>query len=247
MSMNVNNSILVVDDDSEICELLESYLNKYSFQTQISVTPEAVIPLLKKQQFTLILLDKNMPKLDGIELTKEIRSFSDIPIIMMTASDDEADRILALDLRINAYLPKPFSLRVLLALVNAVLRRDKMMRESTHKHTDNKIIAYTFDDWTLDCIKHVMRSEQNHTVELSTMEFDLLHTLVANAGKIISREELLAATQTNLPLGVNDRRIDVIISKLRTKLSLELSKRLKSVRNSGYIFNIDVSIVSNEA
>jgi two-component system OmpR family response regulator len=221
-------SVLVIDDDQGLRELLAEYLTSRGLKVECAEDGETGIHLLRGGRFDLVVLDVMMPGLDGFETTRQIRSFTTTPIIMLTARGDEMDRIVGLELGADDYLAKPFNPRELLARIHAVLRRAQADRSTT-----STIVAGPL------CIDVDRRTAQlnDKLLDLTTTEFEILRILAANAGRVIPRERLMELARGEA-WAAFDRSVDVHISHLRKKLG-EDSKRpslIKTVRGVGYTF-----------
>ena len=213
--------ILVVDDDYRIRKLLKQYLvNNEFYISSAKNTKEANI-LLNEFQIDLIILDNMMPDQDGISYTKEVRENSDIPIIMLTAKGENADKIQGLEAKVDDYITKPFEPKELLLRIKRLLDRTK-----------KKETIFKFLDFSFNLVNNVL-SKGSSQINLSDTEAKLLNILIKNKEKILSRESI-AQTYGN----INIRSVDVQIIRLRNKI--EKNPRapviIRTVRNKGYIF-----------
>lgn len=228
--------ILIVDDDIEITDLLSTYLSQNGFQVSTAHHGEEMSAILQTEQINLIVLDIMMPGEDGFSLCKSLRVKSTIPVIMLTASSEETDRIIGLELGADDYMNKPFNPRELLARIKAVLRR------TDDKNSDVvKSQKVRFSDWTLDLLQRKLISSSGEECALSGADFDLLHLFIQQPAQVISREALFKQIKGRA-LNPYDRSIDVQISRLRQKLELnsEHKQLIKTVRGQGYILIADV-------
>ena len=232
--------ILIVDDDSEIRDLLAEYLAKYQFRVSTAKNGDEMKKVLAQGQIDLILLDVMLPGTSGINLCKEVRRESDIPIIMLTANDDETDRIVGLEVGADDYQTKPYNPRELLARINAVLRR---YHKSIVTRTDKgeKILIYNFGGWKLDTATRQVTSPDNEQVNLSSGEYDLLLIFLERPQRVLSRNQLLNLTH-NRDAEPFDRSIDVQISRLRQKLEEDHKNptMIKTIRGGGYMLSLPV-------
>lgn len=222
--------ILLVDDDTGLCELLTEFLETESFKVESVHDGEKAISKVAGGRFSLIILDVMLPGLSGMEVLKELRRQSSIPVLMLTARGDEVDRIVGLELGADDYLPKPFNPRELVARIRAVLRRGRMEGSE-----DKRLSVYRIGDLAIDpAARHV--SIDGSRVELTTVEFDLLETLAQFAGTALSRENLVRQVLKR-SLSPFDRSLDVHVSNLRRKIGSypDGSERIKTVRGLGYI------------
>jgi DNA-binding response OmpR family regulator len=220
--------VLVIDDDQGLRELLAEYLSARGLHVECAEDGKTGVQFLRGGGFDLVVLDVMMPGMDGFETTRQIRSFSTTPIIMLTARGDEMDRIVGLELGADDYLAKPFNPRELLARIQAVLRRTQGDRSPS-----TPIVAGPV---RLDSDRREAHLHEE-LLDLTTTEFEILRILVANAGRVIPRERLMELARGEA-WAAFDRSVDVHISHLRKKLG-EDSKRplyIKTVRGVGYTF-----------
>lgn len=203
----MNPHILILEDEREIAELIEMALQRAHYTTQIAVTAAQAQAFLAQEKCDLLLLDVGLPDINGFDFLKMIRAQSPLPVIMLTAQDEEIDRILGLELGADDYLGKPFSPRELLARIKAVLRRTQII-----KQPENPIAAPWQDDTESHCIRHC-----GQALPLTLGEYRLLRTLLHRQGRVFSREELLIAMFGNQhPSDPNT--INTHIRALRQKL-----------------------------
>jgi len=201
-------TILVVDDEPKIAELARDYLEHAGFAVLTAVDGRSALATVRQRRPDLVVLDLGLPGLDGLDVTRELRRDSTIPIVMLTARDDELDKLLGLELGADDYLTKPFSPRELVARVRAVLRR-------TDRPADAAEIIHA-GDVTLDLPR--MRVEVAGTpVDLTPTEFQLLATLAARPGRIFTRAQLLDALR-GVAFESYERAIDSHVKNLRRKL-----------------------------
>jgi DNA-binding response OmpR family regulator len=226
--------ILIIDDDTELCESLSQYLHGQGFGVFAVHDGNQGVQHALSGNHALVLLDDVLPPMGGFEVLRGIRSGSDIPLLMMTECGKDLDRIEALEMGADDYLLKPFDPRELLARMRAILRR-------TRPGSDERLAILTSDRTVLGDIEidTGIRTayREGRPMELTSAEFSLLEILLRAAGQIISREEL-AKGALGRALGMNDRSIDVHISSLRKKLGHHFGgvDRIKTVRNSGYLY-----------
>lgn len=218
--------ILVVDDDVKLTDLLEDYLEKYSFEITSIDNPVSALKRLETNEYDLIILDYMLPEMDGFETLKAIRKMSAVPVVMLTARGETTDKIIGLELGADDYLSKPFEPRELVARMQSVFRRtDGRLRNDS---------GISFKDLTIN--------EQNRTVklnkkeiELTSTEFDLLLIFSKNNGKVLSREELMQKMK-GMSWQYYDRSLDVMVSRLRNKLKHKNFQFIKTIQSVGYIF-----------
>lgn len=221
--------ILIIDDDTELTDLLIQYLEPEGFEINCVHDGESGIKKALNQPFDAIILDVMLPKLNGFEVLKAIREHLDTPVLMLTARGDDIDRIVGLEIGADDYLPKPCNPRELLARLRAILRR-------TQKTPIHKPIIEQHDI-VVDCAKR-LATLRGSELELTNAEFNILEMLIKSPGQAFSKEEL-----TEYALGrkftAYDRSIDVHISNLRNKLGNNPSGEalIKTIRGFGYLFN----------
>lgn len=225
--MPVRN-LLVIDDDQRLRELLAEYLGGRGFAVQTEATGELGLEALKRGGFDLVILDLMLPGIDGLQVCRELRSFSKVPVIMLTARGEDTDRIVGLELGADDYLPKPFNPRELLARVQAVLRR----AESTASPTTATLMAGRV---RMDVDRRVVTLDGD-AIDLTTTEFEILRTLLANAGRVIPRERLMELARGE-DFAAFERSVDVHISHIRKKLGDDSKNPVfvKTVRGVGYV------------
>lgn len=234
--MNRSRSILVVDDDREICELLSEYLGQYGFQVATAESGKDFQQQLKKQAVDLLILDVSLPDNNGFNLCRWVRAHSEflnLPVIMLTASSDESDRVVGLEIGADDYLGKPFSPRELLARVNALLRRSSITSPPPN--------SFSFGDWLLNINTRRLIHNTGTEVILTGSEFALLKLFVTSPHQIIDRATIgREVLGRELPQA---RNVDMAVSRLRQKLSdnEKPHKLILSVRGEGYVLATAVS------
>lgn len=227
--MSSANRILIVDDDVEICNLLQKFLAQHGYKVLTANNGRQMQHMLSINKVDLIVLDIMMPGSDGLELCRKLRTKSGIPIIMLSAMGDEADRVVGLEVGADDYLPKPFSPRELLARIKALLRR---------AHGELPTAAQIkFDAWTLDRNKRHLVSPDGLTIPLSAGEFDLLVAFIEHAGRTLNRDQLMDLTRGR-EADPFDRTIDVQVGRLRKKIEKDPKnpELVITVRGGGYRF-----------
>ena len=211
--MEMSRKILVVDDEAKIVRLLQVYLEQAGFQVVSAGDGRSALTRFECEQPNLVILDLNLPGLDGLEVCRAIRDVSHVPVLMLTARDEEADKLTGLELGADDYVIKPFSPREVVARVRTVLRR---VEGSAVDHTSDPI---HISNLQIDPIRHeVMRG--GLIVDLTPTEFDLLATLAGQPGRVFTRLQLLDTLQGNASEGL-ERTIDVHIKNLRLKLETD--------------------------
>ena len=214
--------ILIVEDEPEIANLLQDYLRASYFETLIVNNGLEAIPIIRENNPRLVLLDLMLPGKDGLEICKDVRSFSKVPIIMITARVEEIDRLLGLELGADDYICKPFSPREVVARVKAILRR-------TSTEGNTQASAIELDQPGMK----VMANGKD--AGLTVVEFQLFSLLFEEPGRIYSREQIMSGIYSDYRV-VSDRTIDSHVKKLRKKLQLHLpgSEVIFSVYGAGY-------------
>ncbi len=218
--------LLVIDDDQRLRELLAEYLGGRGYQVETAATGEAGLERLRGGGIELVVLDVMLPGRDGFEVCRELRKFSGVPVIMLTARGDELDRIVGLELGADDYLAKPFNPRELLARIQAVLRR--------HAPAPTENVPLSAGPLSIDPDRRVA-TLRGAPIELTTTEFELLRTLVANAGRVIPRERLMELARGE-DFAAFERAVDVHVSHIRKKLGDDPKNPtfVKTVRGIGY-------------
>jgi two-component system, OmpR family, response regulator len=230
--------ILIVDDDADIRQLLSQFLCQHNFKVSLAGDGRDMQLKLQRNDIDLIVLDVMLPGASGTQLCQQLRRDTNIPIIMLTAVDEEVERILALEMGADDYLGKPFNPRELLARIKAVLRRTDV--KAVDKNPE-QAVCYQFDRWLLDTGKRHLMLDNDIEVMLSSGEYALLLAFVERPQRVLSRDLLLDITK-NREAGPYDRSIDIQISRLRHKIeeSPKKPQLLKTVRGGGYVLTTDV-------
>jgi len=227
--------ILVIDDDRDLCELLDEYLTREGFWVETVHDGEKGIEKVLTGTYGVVVLDVMLPgKHDGYDVLKQMRARTNTPVLMLTARGDDVDRIVGLEMGADDYLPKPFNPRELVARLRAILRRSTPGTGRVSEGASS--VRHWVGDVEMDMgTRTVLRAGK--PVDLTSVEFTLLEMLLFKAGNIVTRDEL-AKTVLGRSLTPYDRSIDVHVSKLRKKLGRESggTERIKSIRGSGYIY-----------
>ena len=224
--------VLVVDDDKEIRDLTSRFLTRHGYRVTGARNGREMRETLAGSDVDLVILDVMLPGDDGLALCRELRAGSSIPIIMLTAAGEEADRIVGLEMGADDYIPKPFSARELLARMKAVLRR--ATAASTPRGTAHHA---HFAGWTLDLVRRELTAPDGVVVDLSAGEYDMLLAFVEHPQRVLAREQLLELSRSR-GTAAYDRSVDVQVSRLRKKIKREAGDAdiIKTVRGAGYIF-----------
>lgn len=218
--------ILIVDDDVELVTMLVDFLTLEGFQATPAHNGSDGLQLLKQDSFDLVVLDVMMPYMSGVEVLREIRRTSHIPVLMLTARGDPVDRIVGLELGADDYVPKPCPPRELVARINAILRR------TTHNEASSAPLRV--GPLTIDVLKRTITSSFG-PIELTSTEFTLFELLARHVGQPVPKEEIYPKV-LGRPMGPYDRAIDVHISSIRHKLLAVIRRQLtiESIRGVGY-------------
>ena len=220
--------ILVVDDESRMRKLVKDFLTKKNFQVlEAGNGEEAMDIFYEEKDISLVILDVMMPKMDGWEVCREIRKNSKVPIIMLTARSDERDELLGFDLGVDEYISKPFSPKILVARVEAILRR-------TGQNNPEDVISA--GGIVIDKAAH-LATVDGKPMELSFKEFELLTYFLENQGIALSREKILNSVWNYDYFG-DARTIDTHVKKLRSKMG-DKGEYIKTVWGMGYKFEVD--------
>jgi two-component system response regulator CpxR len=224
------HQLLIVDDDPDIREMLSDYLEAEGYCVESVGSGKEALERVARVEYTLIVLDIMLPGMNGLDVLRQLRISSQIPVLMLTARGEAVDRVLGLQLGADDYLPKPFVPQELAARIQAILRRSK-------SNGDDASSAIDVSDISLDAQSRLVML-QGKVVDLTSVEFDLLRVLLSHAGQVVGREtlqrEVLGREYTPF-----DRSIDTHVCNLRKKLgtAAEGIERIKSVRGSGYLYS----------
>ncbi|MDO5040522.1 MAG: response regulator transcription factor [Peptoniphilus sp.] len=222
--------ILVVDDEKSIAEIIEYNLKREGYEVTLAHDGQEALDIFKDKNFDLIILDIMMPKLDGFSVLKEVRKSSGVPVIMLTAKQEEVDKILGLELGADDYVVKPFSMRELIARIKAILRRNGLESEGVKSN------ILEVGDLKIDMDKYEIK-KKNKEINLTLREYELLKYLIERMGQVVSREELLDKVWDYEYYG-DIRTVDVTIRRLREKIE-DKGKDYKYIltkRGVGYYF-----------
>jgi len=230
--------ILIVDDDQKTRLLLKTYLEKNQYEVILAHNGESFLAELHAhaEQLSLVILDVMLPDTDGFALCRIVRQRSNLPIIMLTASSDETDRVVGLELGADDYIAKPYSPRELLARIKAILRRAGADPSPT-------VRAYHFNGFTLDLAERTVVDSEGIPLALTGLDFQLLKYFVEHPGTVLDRSLLCEETRGR-DAGPLDRSLDVQISRLRLRLNDDGKQPMliKTVRGAGYVFSATVAV-----
>ena len=237
--MTMSAKILVVDDEREIVSVIRAYLEQNGFRVVTAVDGQEALTVFRHEQPDLVILDLNLPRIDGLDVCRTIRKESNTPVIMLTARVEEADRLIGLELGADDYVDKPFSPREIVARVRAVLRRSQGAPQPT-----DTIAA---GDIRLDRTRHAV-TVGGQPVDLTPTEFNLLAAMAAQPGRAFSRMDLLDAAQ-GVSFEGYERTIDVHIRNLRHKIERDPKQpeHILTVYGVGYKFTEQMSTKNTQA
>jgi len=222
--------LLLIEDDERLAVMLNEYLSREGYEVSIAHTGSVGLDLYRQRSFKVVLLDLMLPDTSGLEICKQLRSYDDVPILMLTAKGDPMDRIVGLELGADDYLPKPFEPRELLARLKAILRRTDNTVFSAEKNVSTFGSLEIHHDARYVCV-------DGFRCDLTSYQFKLLEVLAHNAGRVQSRDYLMDQLQ-GMNLEVFDRSIDVHISRIRSEIESNPKnpRRVITVRGAGYVF-----------
>ncbi len=232
--VSTDGHVLIVDDDSQIRQLASRFLRQHGHRVTGARDAREMRAAIATGAIDVVVLDVMLPGTSGLELCREIRAGSSMPIIMLTALGSETDRIVGLEIGADDYVAKPFNPRELLARINALLRRARANLTPTAPGGGSHL---TFEGWTLDTRRRELTDPKGVVIDLSTGEYDLLQTFLEFPQRVLTRDQLMDAAKNRIATGF-DRAIDIQVSRLRKKLdtSEDSQAMIKTIRGSGYMF-----------
>jgi two-component system response regulator CpxR len=218
-------TILIADDDTELCELLREYLGLEGFEVRLAFDGEQALTESRRPGLDAMVLDIMMPKMNGIDVLRNLRKESELPVIMLTARGDDLDRIIGLELGADDYLAKPANPRELLARIRAILRRS---------NTQSTVATLEVGDLVLNQARRELRRD-GLLIDLTSTEFSILQLLLQRSGEVVEKKDLYLAALGREPVAY-DRSIDMHVSNLRRKLGLakDGTERIETIRGIGY-------------
>lgn len=227
----MQNTILLADDDVELNDLLKEYFESEGFAVRTAYDGERALEEARKPGLDLVVLDIMMPGMNGMDVLKELRRDSQLPVIMLTAKGDDMDRILGLELGADDYVPKPCNPRELLARIRAVMRRSPVAQDNDH----NIIVT---DDLELNQGNRTL-TRGGEPVELTSTEFSILFELLQKRGDVVSKRDLYVSALGREPVP-HDRSVDMHVSNLRRKLGPDPrgENRIETIRGIGYQYRV---------
>jgi two-component system OmpR family response regulator len=232
--------LLIVDDDADIRSLLAEQLTRAGFAVSTAGNGAEMRQRLGSGHIDLIVLDLNMPREDGVTLCRDLRSRSNLPVIMLTARSSPVDRIVGLEMGADDYVTKPFEPRELIARIRNVLRRSGTAPDASEPLAAG---CASFGSWSFDLEKRHLVDRTGRVISLSGAEYRLLRAFVTEPNRVLTREHLVARS-SGKPYGSQQRAIDLQISRLRHKLGDDQadSPLIKTVRNEGYVLAAAVTM-----
>ena len=241
MVQNPSIHVAVVEDDAILAATLRDMLVGEGYLVHLCSTGAALRALLKNIELDLILLDLTLPDGNGFTLATQVRATTSAPIIILTGKGSEVDRIVGLEIGADDYVVKPFSVREVAARIRAVLRRRRAERPQPPAFQK----GYRFGGWILDVNLRRLYNPDGKQIPLTVNEFDVMHSIVATAGRILSRNQLLEMTRRNNNDDVFDRTVDVLILRLRRKIEANphVPSLIVTERGIGYRFKMAVERV----
>lgn len=224
--------VLIVEDEAHIAEILVAYCQNNGYLVEHLSSGKNVVHFVKDNHIDLMLLDLMLPDIDGLEICKEIRRFSQLPIIMLTAKSEEIDKLLGLEFGADDYICKPFSPREVIARIKTVLRR---VVNNAHKAVDTDIVKHS--GFEMKTAEYEV-TFQGQPLDLTPIEFLILKLFLENTGRVFNRDEILDHAYRDTS-EVSDRNIDTHIKNIRKKISLisDDETQIRSVYGIGYKFN----------
>ncbi|MBF0307911.1 MAG: response regulator [Magnetococcales bacterium] len=232
--MAASDHVLVVDDDPEIRSLVGQYFSRHGFKVTLVSNGKGMQKALEKKEISLIVLDLVLENEDGLELCRNLRATSDIPVLILSAKGEEMDRIIGLEMGADDYLCKPFHPRELLARVKSILRRVRVSHQAEEQENHRN---FRFSGWVLDSVARILTSPEGKVISLSGSEHNLLSVFLTHPNRVLSRDQLLDFSQGR-ETDPFDRTIDMQVSRLRKRLQDDSKdpRLIKTVRSAGYIF-----------
>ena len=223
----MNPTLLIIDDDAKLNELLKDFLKDFGFDVVSATHPAKGLKRLKQAAPALVILDIMLPEMDGFEVCRTIRQTSNVPIIMLTARGEITDKVVGLELGADDYLAKPFEPRELVARIQSVLRRTRQSKDTR---------SLSFNRLAIDRVKQIVLLD-GRLIDLTTNEFRALVLLATNAGKVLDRDQILQELR-GIDCDAFNRSVDITVSRLRQKLkdNPKSPEFIKTVWGSGYVF-----------
>lgn len=233
---NFTHHVLIVEDDAVTRARIAAYFESENYRVSQSEDGNDVARMVTESAIDVVLLDIKLPGNDGLQIARELSEKTDVGIILVTARDDEVDRIVGLEIGADDYVTKPFNPRELLARVKNLIRRKQSDQSRLHKQRSK-----TFSGWTLDLSRRCLSSNTQDKLSLTRGEFELLVTFLEHPGKILHREWLMGKV-THRVWSPNERTIDVLVLRLRNKIEQDshAPQIILTVHGEGYLFASEV-------
>jgi len=227
------NNILVIDDDRELCSIIHKYMDRAGYSAYFCYSGASGIHSVEQNEYQLVILDIMLPEIDGFSVLSEIRKISTLPVLMLTAKNDEADKIRGLKIGADDYLTKPFSMDELMARVESLIRRYTKFNNSDI----TQIKSISLNEMFIDGDKRMITIAGNQ-VELTSKEFDLLYFLASHKGRVFTKQQIYTHVWEN-EYAFDDSNIMSFISKLRKKIEADAENPfyIQTIRGVGYRFN----------
>ena len=242
MNSGTQPHILVIDDDAAMRKLITDYLAENELRVTAAANGAEMQQALAQHTIDLVVLDLRLAGEDGMQLARKLREESEMPIVMVTGKQEEADRVMGLELGADDYIVKPFSTRELLARIRALLRRAQA--QASVADTMARVRAYRFAGWELNVGLRRLKNPGGQAVELTNGEFSLLAAFLASPQRTLSRDQLLEHSRLH-NAEVYDRSIDVQILRLRRKIEPDPARPqfIRTERGAGYVFSVPVEVL----
>jgi DNA-binding response OmpR family regulator len=239
-----NAHIAVVDDDPKIRTILRKCFEREGYTVSEAATSGDLYAVLDSHYVDLITLDLGLAREDGLDIARQVRARSQIPIVMVTGKGDVVDRVVGLEIGADDYISKPFHLREVLARIRTVLRRSKHAPAEAASSTTGqpRPLEYHFEGWRLDPVKRALYAPDGTCCDLTTAEFDLLSLFVKRSGQVLERDTIMTLLKGQ-DWAANDRAIDTMVARLRKKVGGDSPSRsiIRTVRGIGYQFGAKVT------
>ncbi len=243
MNPTMKRHVVVVDDEADMRDVLADALTENGYQATTVADGQAMWQVLDSQNCDLLIMDLRLHSENGLQLAREVRRKSTIPIMMLTGQGNETDRILGLEVAADDFLMKPFNVRELLARVYALIRRSTELNQTFNDAVQEHHECLMFGNWILDITSRELKNTSGNFVKLTFGEFNLLETFVKSPDRVLSRAQLLERTR-NIENDVFDRTIDVLILRLRRKIepNPKQPQYILTERGMGYLFSGPVRV-----
>jgi two-component system response regulator CpxR len=228
----MSQTILIADDDTELCELLREYLGQEGLEVRLAHDGEQALTESRRPGLDAMVLDIMMPRMNGIEVLRILRTESDLPVIMLTARGEDLDRIIGLELGADDYLAKPANPRELLARIRAILRRSKSRSTVATLKVDNLVLNQGGRELHRD----------GDLIDLTSTEFSIIQLLLQHSGEVVEKKDLYLAALGREPVAY-DRSIDMHVSNLRKKLgpASDGTERIETIHGIGYLYRLSAT------